>query len=203
MSAMHRQPMLRTLLAGLLLVAATAMLAGCGFHLRQSAQLPAGMQRVHLAVSGGGDLPRELARAIEVSGTTVEDQSGPGIAELRIPVAQFRTDALTMTGASRVGEYSVRYHVEFDATDDAGKVLVPRQSVDMSRDFTYDARDAIGNSTQVEEIRKSLVRDMVQAMLFRLQAVAEHPGAAQAAQEKAAANNRVDGDHPAADDDNY
>jgi LPS-assembly lipoprotein len=201
MSAMLRQPMLRSLLKGLLVLAATAALAACGFHLRQSAQLPAGMQRVHLSVSGGGELPRELARAIEVSGTTVEDQSGPGIAELQVPVAQFRTDSLTMTGTARVSEYSVRYHVEFDATDDAGKVLVPRQSIDMSRDFTYDARESIGNETQVEEIRKSLVRDMVQAILFRLQTVAQHPGAAQAAQEKAAADNLPAG--AASSDDNY
>ncbi|HET7359928.1 MAG TPA: LPS assembly lipoprotein LptE [Rhodanobacteraceae bacterium] len=186
---MLRQPMFRVVLRGSLVLAATAALAACGFHLRPSAQLPAGMQRVHLQVSGGGDLPRELARAMEVSGTVVEDHSGAGIAELQVPVAGFRTDSLTMTGTARVGEYSVRYHVEFAASDAAGKVLVPRQSIDMSRDFTYDARESIGNETQVEEIEKSLVRDMVQAMLFRLQAVAEHPGAAQAAQEKAAADN--------------
>lgn len=164
------------------LLVATAALAACGFHLRQGAQLPAGMQRVHLSVDGHGDLPRQLARAIEVSGATVEEQSGPGIAELKVPVAQFRTDSLTMTGTARVGEYSVRYHVEFEVADDAGDVLVPRQVVDMSREFTYDARESIGNESQVEAIQASLVRDMVQSILFRLQAAAEHPRMQSAAQ---------------------
>lgn len=166
-----RQPILATLALG------TLLLAGCGFHLRQSAQLPAGMQRVHLDVDGGGDLQRSLARAITVAGSTVEEHSGPGIAELRVPVARFRTDVLTTTGYSRVGEYAVRYHVEFDATDADGKTLVARQGVDMSREFTYDARQTIGSDTQDEEIRRSLVDDMVQSILFRLQAAAEHPAA--------------------------
>ena len=163
-------------------VVATSMLllAACGFHLRQSAQLPAGMQRVHLDINGNSDFERELARAIEVSGSTVVDQSGADVAELRVPVARFRTDVLTTTGYSRVGEYAVRYHVEFDATDADGHVIVARQSVDMSREFTYDARQTIGTETQTEEIRRSLITDMVQSILFRLQAAAEHPAAAKA-----------------------
>lgn len=183
------------------LLAAVAALAACGFHLRQSAQLPAGMQRVHLSVDGNGDLPRQLARAIEVSGGTIEDQSGPGIAELNVPVAQFRTDSLTMTGTARVGEYSVRYHVEFNVADAAGNALVPQQNIDMSREFTYDARDSIGTESQSEAIQKSLVRDMVQSIMFRLQAAAEHPEAARAAQEKAAAGNPVDDSTPPTDND--
>jgi LPS-assembly lipoprotein len=86
-----------------------------------------------------------------------------------------------MTGTARVGEYSVRYHVEFAASDAAGKVLVPRQSIDMSRDFSYDAGNTIGTDAQVEEIRRSLNDDMVQAILFRLQAAGRHQTAAPAA----------------------
>lgn len=159
------------------IVACVLSLAACGFHLRQSAQLPAGMQRVHLNISGHGDFPRELARAITVAGSTVEDHSGPGIAELNIPVARFSTDVLSTNGYSRVGEYAVRYHVQFNATGARGHVIVVSQTVDMSREYTYDSRATIGSETQNEEIRRSLVTDMVQSILFRLQAAAQHPAA--------------------------
>ena len=76
--------------ASLMLVSALA-LSACGFHLRQSAALPAAMQRVHLAVNGGADLQRDLARALESSGSTVEDKSGPGVADFKVPVASFST----------------------------------------------------------------------------------------------------------------
>lgn len=173
--------MIRRLLRLSLIAMAAVALAACGFHLRRGAQLPEGMQRIHLSVSGHGAFPRELARALEVSGAKLEDAPGPGIAELEVPVAQFRTDRLTFTGFARVGEYAVRYHVEMQARDAAGRTIVPRQHIDMSREYTYDARQTIGNETQVEEIQDSLIRDMVQAILFRLQAAADHPVPASAA----------------------
>ena len=44
------------------LLVAVLLLAGCGFHLRQSVALPASMQRMHLSVNSRGDLQRNLAR---------------------------------------------------------------------------------------------------------------------------------------------
>lgn len=171
--------MARPFRIALLLVSALALTA-CGFHLRESAALPASMQHMHLAVSGSGDLQRNLARALESSGVTVEDDAGPGVAELQVPVAQFQTETLTISGQARVTEYTVRYHVEFAVTDAAGQPLVARQRIDMSRDFSYDATNPIGNTAQVEEIQRSLNDDMVQAILFRLQAAGKHPLAAPA-----------------------
>jgi LPS-assembly lipoprotein len=150
------------------------LLAGCGFHLRQSVALPASMQRIHLTVSGGGDLQRMLARSLRGSGVTVEDASGPGIAELTIPTAAFSNDILSVSGFSRVTEYAVHYTVRFSVSDGSGSVLIPAQDIRMSREYSYDAGNAIGNDAQVEEIQRSLNDDMVQSILFRLQAAARH-----------------------------
>jgi LPS-assembly lipoprotein len=162
------------------LLVAVLALSACGFHLRQSAALPASMQRVHLVVNGGGELQRDLARALEDSGATLEDEPGPGVAELKVPVAAFDTDALSVSGGARVTEYTVRYQVRFQVDDGNGQSLVPQQRIDMSRDFSYDAANTIGTDAQVEEIRRSLNDDMVQAILFRLQAAGRHQQAAPA-----------------------
>lgn len=159
--------------ASLLLVSACA-LAACGFHLRENAALPPSMQHVHLSVNGTGDFQRMLARALQTSGVAVEDDSGPGIAELRVPVAAFSTDSLSKGGYVRITEYAVHYQVQFDVTDDAGRTLVPQQRIDMSREYSYDASNTVGNASQVEEIQRSLNNDMVQAILFRLQAAGRH-----------------------------
>lgn len=156
------------------LLLCTLALSACGFHLRQSAALPTSMQRMHLTVSGGGSLQRDLARALEDSGVTIEDQGGEGIAELKIPVAAFSTDTLSVSGGARVTEYSVRYQVRFEVDDSNGQSLVAQQRIDMSRDFSYDALNTVGTDAQVEEIRRSLNDDMVQAILFRLQAAGRH-----------------------------
>ena len=159
--------------ASLLLMSALAV-AACGFHLRKSAALPPSMQRIHLTVSGGGEFPRMLSRALEVAGVTVEDNSGPGIAELRVPMAAFGTDTLSNGGYVRITEYSVHYQVRFDVAGPDGNVLIPPQNINMSREYSYDATNTVGNASQVQQIQHSLNDDMVQAILFRLQAAGKH-----------------------------
>lgn len=157
-----------------LLLGAVLLLAACGFHLRQSVALPPAMQHLHLTVNGAPDLQRNLARALESSGVTMEEEGGPGIAELKLPVAQFSTEALSISGYARVTEYTVRDQVQFEVTDSAGQPLVALQRIDMSRNYSYDATNTIGNTAQIEEIQRSLNDDMVQAILFRLQAAGKH-----------------------------
>lgn len=155
-------------------------LTACGFHLRQNANLPPTMQHVHLSVAGGGDLQRMLTRELEVAGLTVEESRGPGVAELRIRKARFSTDRLSRGGYVRITEYAVHYEVQVEVLDGQGRTLLPSQRIDMQREYSYDATNTIGNDAQVREIKRSLNADMVQAILFRLQAAAKHGQAAPA-----------------------
>ena len=146
------------------------MLSACGFHLRQSAALPAPMQQqVYLNVTGGGELPRNLARALEARKVQVLDQAAPGAAELDVR-GQFRTDVLTSTGFARVGEYAVRYHVDFLLKDGSGTVVLPQQGIDLSHEFTFDPFEAIGTAAQTEVIERDLTREMTDAIMRRLEA---------------------------------
>lgn len=156
------------------LIATSVLLSACGFHLRENANLPPQMQRVHVAVASGGEFQRMLTRALEVSGVTVEDESGPGIAELRVPTAAFSTDSLNNGGYVRITEYAVHYLVQFDVADSKGQVLIPLQRINMQREFSYDASNTVGTASQVQELQRSLNTDAVQAILFRLQAAAKH-----------------------------
>jgi LPS-assembly lipoprotein len=180
--------MSRPLQVSLLLLCGLA-LGACGFHLRRSAALPPSMQHVHLAIDGGGDLQRNLARTLVASGIAVEDESGPGVAELAVTTAHFSTDSLSINGAARVTEYAVRYHVEFNVKDGSGNLLIPSQHIDMSREYSYNAGDTVGSSAEVEELQRSLSDDMVQAILFRLQAAAKHPEAVLGADAPASAGS--------------
>lgn len=166
----------RSLQLALLLLSAIS-LAACGFHLRENVKLPASIQKVHI-VTGVGDFQRMLARALVVAGVDVKDEGGPGIAELRVPVANFSTDTLTAGGYARITEYAVRYNVQFSVIDGAGNVILPLQTISMQREYSYDATNTIGNASEVNEIQNSLNQDMVQAILFRLQAASKHSTAA-------------------------
>lgn len=166
------------MLKAVLLLLPVLALSACGFHLRGNAALPKGMERVHLTVGGGGDFQRKLARALLASNVIVEDKSGPGIAELRVPAQNFDIQSLTVSGYAEVTEFAVNYHVVFNATDANGKTIVPSQEINLQREYSYDASQPVGTEAQVEQIEGSLIDDAIQAVLFRLQAVATHGEAA-------------------------
>ncbi len=153
-----------------LMVLSLMLLGGCGFHLRRSAQLAPALQRLHLDIAGDTALQRQLATALRLSGVTLEDQGGPGIATLRIPENAFSTQALTLTGFARVSEYSLHYDVRFEVIGPDGGLLIPLQSIHMERSFTFDQTQVIGSAGQQQQIKRSLVDDMTQAILMRLQA---------------------------------
>lgn len=153
----------------LVLLAVCLNLAGCGFHLRQSAALPEGMQQVHVAVSGDAELADQLERELIQAGAQVVAEPGPGVAELKVQ-ARFSTRALTVSNYAKVREFSVSYTARFLATGPDGNALLAPQSVDMQREFTYDRTQALGTATREEQIRASLVSDMARAILRRLQA---------------------------------
>jgi len=176
----------RLLQCSLLLFSAAA-LAACGFHLRENVKLPTSIHKMHLSLAPGSDFQRMLARSLTLSGVDVQDEGGPGIAEMNVPVANFSTDTLTAGGYVRITEYAVRYQVVFSVIGPTGDVVVPSQRIDMQREYSYDASNTIGNASEVAEIQRSLNEDMVQAILFRLQAAGKHPGIAPAASSTTAA----------------
>jgi LPS-assembly lipoprotein len=167
----------RRCLFGSLCTMAALVSAGCGFHLRQSAALPAPMQqRVYLSVQGGGAFARSLAAALRARKIDVEDTSAPGLATLSVPVATFSTQLLTTTGFQRVGEYAVEFHVRFTLVDADGKTVVPAQTIDLSHEFAVDQTQLTAIASETSAIQLSLVREMTDSVMRRLEAAGRKGG---------------------------
>jgi LPS-assembly lipoprotein len=158
----------------LVLCAVVALfVAGCGFHLRKEANLPASMQKVHVqGADPTSPLVKQLAKALPRSGTEVVDTVEPGVAVMNITANSFSTDVLSVGGNARATEYALRYHVEFEVQDAAGTALLPKQTIELSRDFTFDASQALGVAAEVDLLTKELQRDMTLTILRRLEAIA-------------------------------
>ncbi|HMM65494.1 MAG TPA: LPS assembly lipoprotein LptE [Dokdonella sp.] len=154
-----------------LVVLLAVLVSGCGFHLRGEAQLSPAMQV--LSIEGAdalSPLGRDLRKALVRSGARVVEVGAEGAAVLRIGSNQLRTDVLSVGGNARANEYTIRYHVEFDVVDARGTALVARQTIELTRDFTFDATQALGIAAEQDLLTGELQRDMVQAILRRLEA---------------------------------
>jgi len=153
------------------LVASLAVLLGaCGFHLREEAKLPGGMERVHVdSVDPFGPLKRDVEKALLRSGARIEDKSGDGIADINFSAISLAPVVRSVSANARVNEYTMLYHVELQITDGTGKVLLPKQVVEQSRVFTFDQTQAIGTGAEQDEIKKEMERDMVQLVLRKIE----------------------------------
>lgn len=155
-------------------LAATLLLsAGCGFHLRKEADLPASMKKVHIQIADPtSPLAKNLAKALPRSGTEVVENVEPGVAVMNISANAFSTDVLSVGGNARATEYALRYHVELEVQDSAGTLLLPKQTIELSREFNFDASQALGVAAEVDLLTQELQRDMTQTILRRLEALA-------------------------------
>ncbi|UXI69918.1 LPS assembly lipoprotein LptE [Tahibacter amnicola] len=164
-----------TALLRCILVCFALALAACGFHLREQANVPDALRTVYLEIADPGSrLHRDLPGALERAGAKVLEAPAPEAATLRIPVSSLGPEPLSVGSTARVREYTMRYRVEFDAVDAAGAVVIQRQQIELSRDYTFDETQALGVAAQEEELRRQLERDMVQAILRRIEAAGRH-----------------------------
>jgi len=167
----------RRTISFLLLAGIAALLSACGYHLRGEAQLPAGMERVHVDSSDQfGPLKRNVEKALERSGAKVEPAAGDGIAEVTLGAVSLAPIVRSVSANAKVNEFTMLYHVELQITDGAGKVVLPKQVVEQSRIFTFDQTQAIGTGAEQDVIKKEMERDMTQVVMRKVQSAERKSG---------------------------
>ncbi|HHW4679535.1 MAG TPA: LPS-assembly lipoprotein LptE [Xylella sp.] len=171
-------------------VAATALmagLAGCNFHLRNKLNLPPNLPQppnLHLNLPLNvpalliqsslkySELEKFVRRGLHASGiTVVEDPTTNGVAQLKILSERWGDLPTAIDVQGRAQEYSLRYATIFTLIDANGKVIVPQQVIELSRDYLYPPMDATGTNTEREILANELRRDMSASILRRIDSV--------------------------------
>lgn len=151
----------------LLFAAIAVLLTACGFQPRRALTLPPDLGAVQVE---SGDRYSRLADGLARSLERVGADAGTGRARLRIVSEQWSEGPLSTDAAARIREYVTRYSVQFELIDAAGATRVPRETVELSREYAFDATASFGTPAEQEVIREELQRDMVAAILRRIDA---------------------------------
>jgi LPS-assembly lipoprotein len=153
------------------LVAVLSLLGACGFKLREQVSLPANLATLRIETGDPfAPLQRDLEQALRRAGATIVDTPTEGAAVLRIFASGIDRLPLSVGDTGRVSEFLLRYVVEFELVDAAAQVVLPRQKIEMDRDYTFDTEQALGTPGEEELVRAELERDMVQTLLRRIDA---------------------------------
>lgn len=153
------------------------LLAGCGFAPRGAVKVPAGFGAIAVtAADPYSPLADGLRRSLERAGApTVEAvaspdaPAAPATARLAITSEIWETRPLSVDAFVAVREIETRYRVTFDLIDAAGGKRLQQQTIELTRDFVYEAAESFGNPGEQEIVQQELRRDMQAAILRRVE----------------------------------
>ena len=151
-------------------LALAVLCSACGFHLRNALSLPQDLMPVRVtAPDPYSPLAETLADSMTRAGATPasSDALQPATT-LQILSERWGNQPISIDELGRAQEFSLRYAVVFLLVDAHGNVVVPQQSVELSRDYTSPPADSIGKTSERELLAKEMRREMSQAILRRV-----------------------------------
>jgi LPS-assembly lipoprotein len=156
---------MRALLAAVLAL----LLAGCGFQLRGTADLP--FETLYLPPASTPGIALDLKRNIQ-AGTHTQVVHDLKTAQAVLEFTQELRDRLILSLAAtgRVREYQLRYQVSFRVHDGKGGEFVPVSTMRLTRDITYADSDVLSKEAEEQLLYRDMQSDMVQLIMRRLAA---------------------------------
>ena len=150
------------------------LLAGCGFHLRNAIRLPDAIGPVRVVARDPySPLAQSLARALDRAGAVAARADDPDATTLQILSEQWGDTPLSVDAQGRSQEYTLRHAVVFVMRRADGTVLVPQQAIELSRDYLSIPNQSIGVDSEREILADELRREMVAAILRRIDAASK------------------------------
>ncbi len=151
-----------------ILLAATLLVAACGFQLRGVAELP--FESIYVQAAPRSLLAQQIKRAVR-SGSSTRVAEKPGEAEVILQIINELQERqiLSLTGGGRVAEYELRYRVLFRLTDGKKREHIPASEILLRRDFSYRDDSALSKEGEEALLYRNMRDDAVQQLVRRLQ----------------------------------
>ncbi len=153
---------------GLLL--ASAALSGCGFERRQTPPL----RFTSIALTGfGRDSPLRALLARELADAGVRVLPDPAQAQIVLQALDEARErsVVAITAAAQVRELQLRVRFNFRAATPAGRELIPRAELLLTRDMSTSESIALAKEQEENELVRAMQADIVRQVLRRLAAL--------------------------------
>ena len=157
-------------------IALVLALSACGFQLRDALTLPPDLGPVRVvAADRYSPLAESLAQALSRAGAAEPTSEVAQSAVLDILAENWGDTPISVDPFGRSVEFSLRYAVIFELRRVDGSALVPRQTIELARDYVSNPVNSIGTEGEREVLANELRREMAASILRRIEA-ASQPG---------------------------
>ena len=150
----------------LLAAAAALALAGCGFELRQPAEVP--YRRIALkGFANRSPMLEAIRRELPASVQLVEPAGQPEVQVVALEDALHRS-VVASTSVGQVREFRLRVRLRFHFATPAGEPLGSVTELEQVRDLSYSETAALGKEAEeamlLREMRADIARQVVQRL---------------------------------------
>jgi LPS-assembly lipoprotein len=161
----------RRLVLSTLLVAASALVVGCGFKLRSSQNFA--FQTVGITPETGGAVASELIRYLGDMVRPVAPAKGGEAPQVIVDILQeLREKTVVGTNASgQVREFQLRIKIRFRMRTTQGKELINDTEISQQRDISFNESAVLAKETEEGLLYRDMQADIVQQLLRRMAAV--------------------------------
>jgi len=159
-----------------LMMGLALLCSACGFQLRGDASLPPEMAHTQMVISNDySALARQIRMLLEQNGVKfVVGEEATAI--LEIPQDQLVTEVLTIADNARVREYRLTHTVRFRLTDAEGRELRSGQTLQQSREISFDEQKILATSREQEYLRQDLAETLARLLVTRLESASVSQG---------------------------
>ena len=146
------------------------LLQGCGYHLRQGAELPASVSPIMInGLNTYSGLGRELAHRLKSNTVQVTRDREEANTMLRISSYQQKSRTITVDGSAKVAQTELRQTLSFDLLDASGTTLVPQQDIKVTRSYINTEEQKLGKTTEADQLSEGIRQELARIIVLRIQ----------------------------------
>jgi LPS-assembly lipoprotein len=153
------------------LIMVCVLLSSCGWRLQGSTRLPELLATAYVDTKDPyTDFNRALRESLVASGANLVSDKALATAVVRIRRDVSGQRVLSVSSRNTPEEYEVYYSVEY-SVDGGGRELIAPDTLELTRDYSYDERAVLAKQREQSLLREALARDLAGLIVRRLAAL--------------------------------
>ena len=156
---------------GTVAIAASLLLASCGFHLQGRQPLPEAFAYTYVETRDEQtDFVQDLRKALIGSNVEVVPTRGSSGAVITVHEDEITERVLSVSARNIPTEYELTYTVLFSVTS-GDQTLIDKEEITATRDISFDEAQLLAKEREQEILSEALARDLVALVMRRLAAL--------------------------------
>lgn len=150
----------------LVLLVICGLLAGCGYHLRGSIEMPEALKKLYV-FGASAPLQTEIRSILRASkGSLVASPNDAGVV-VKVLKEDMRNRVLSIGSTGKSSESELEYYLRFQFFDSKENALMDEQVVEINREFFNDQTAVLAKGNEEQLIRTEIYKQVARMILAR------------------------------------